>query len=80
MSESSPRVTHKSPRKEAPNATLVNFFKKSPTKSANVEMAEEESKTVELIIPEPPEEEISKSAVVPDVEMTMEPDTPAVAD
>jgi hypothetical protein len=73
MVDANSKITHKSPRKEAPNSSLVNFFRKTPTKPSFEEPIVEEQFTIDAKIPEVITEVIAKSAVVPQVEMAEEP-------
>ena len=80
MADANSKITHKSPRKEAPNSSLVNFFKKTPTKPSVEEQVVEESFTIDAKIPKVITEVIAKSAVVPEVEMAEEPVVPTETD
>ena len=80
MAEPTSKTVHKSPRKEAPNNLLSNFFRKTPTKQAVDEPVVEERFTIDSKIPEALTEVIAKSAVVPDVEMVEEPKLPTEND
>ena len=64
-----------SPSKMAQNTLVTMFLKQSPQKAATEE-TEDKIQPAEPVLPESPQEEERKSAVVEEVEMTEEPVIP----